>query len=162
MSVSVKCVSRQPQRPLPIKNMGPKKNTGRVKRAGFFLVMVLIVLVIATMAVKSFTGLMVAFDKSAYLSGDVVQARVAAESGAEMVRLVLADPPDARVELGGVFNNPNLFQAVPASMGIDGATPCNFSIVAPSINEYGQLAGLRFGLQNESARLNINALPTIE
>ncbi|QDT09352.1 type II secretion system protein GspK [Planctomycetes bacterium K23_9] len=132
------------------------------KRRGFFLVLVLIVIVIATMAVQSFTGLMVAFDKSAYLSGDLVQARVAAESGSEVIRLILADPPEARVDSGGVFNNANLFQAVPVSMGIDGATPCNFSVVAPSLNEYGQLAGLRFGLQNESARLNVNALPIIE
>ncbi len=131
-------------------------------RRGFFLVMVLIVIVIATMAVQSFTGLMVAFDKSAYLSGDLVQARVAAESGAEVIRLILSNPPENRVDMGGVFNNANLFQAVTVSTGADGATPCNFSVVAPAINEYGQLAGLRFGLQNESAKLNINALPIIE
>jgi hypothetical protein len=137
-------------------------NIRKAKRGGFFLVLVLIVIVIATMAVQSFTGLMVAFDKSAYLSGDLVQTRVAAESGSEVIRLVLADPPETRVESGGVFNNPNLFQAIPVSMGIDGNTPCNFSVVAPNLNEYGQLAGLRFGLQNESARLNVNALPSIE
>jgi hypothetical protein len=137
-------------------------NIRKAKRGGFFLVLVLIVIVIATMAVQSFTGLMVAFDKSAYLSGDLVQTRVAAESGSEVIRLFLADPPETRVQSGGVFNNPNLFQAIPVSMGIDGNTPCNFSVVAPNLNEYGQLAGLRFGLQNESARLNINALPSIE
>ena len=132
------------------------------KRRGFFLVLVLIVIVIAAMAVQSFTGLMVAFDRSAYLSGDLVQARVAAESGGEVIRLILSDSPEARVDLGGIYNNANLFQAIPVSMGADGATPCNFSVVAPSLNENGQLSGLRFGLQNESARLNINALPIIE
>ncbi|MGB7347049.1 MAG: type II secretion system protein GspK [Pirellulaceae bacterium] len=139
-----------------------KFNRVKIKRGGFFLVLVLIVIVIATMAVQSFTGLMVAFDKSAYLSGDLVQARVAAESGSEVARLILSNTPEMRFDAGGIYNNGNLFQAIPVSMGIDGNTPCNFSVVAPSLNEYGQLAGLRFGLQNESARLNINTLPIIE
>ncbi|MDC0288138.1 general secretion pathway protein GspK, partial [Rubripirellula sp.] len=37
-----------------------------------------------------------------------------------------------------------------------------FSILAPGLNDEGRLAGLRFGLQNESARLNVNALPILE
>ncbi|NND98932.1 MAG: general secretion pathway protein GspK [Pirellulaceae bacterium] len=133
-----------------------------LNRHGFFLVLVLVVIVIATMAAYSFTGLMVAFDKAAYLSGDLVQTRVAAESGSEVVRLVLADSPETRQSNGGIYNNPNFFQAITVSTGIDGATPCNFSVVAPDLDEYGRLSGLRFGLQNESARLNINTLPIIE
>ena len=134
----------------------------RSKRPGFFLVMVLVVIVVATMAAYSFTDLMIVYDRAAYLTGDLVQARVAAESGAEVTRLVLADPPELRDENGGVYNNPDLFQAIPVSLGIDGQTPCNYSIVAPALDENGLLSGVRFGLQNESARLNINALPILE
>ena len=134
----------------------------KIRRRGFFLVLVLIVIVIASMSVYSFTGLMVAYDDAAYLTGDLVQARVAVESGAETVRLVLAQPPNSRIDLGGIYNNPGLFQAITVSTGLDGATPCNFSIVAPDLSETGGLGGLRFGLQDESARLNINALPVIE
>ena len=47
-------------------------------------------------------------------------------------------------------------------LGDDNSTPSNFSILAPGLNDEGRLAGLRFGLQNESARLNINALPILE
>ncbi len=54
---------------------------------------------------------MVAYDDAAYLTGDIVQARVAVESGAEAVRLILSQPPDSRVDLGGMYNNPGLFQA---------------------------------------------------
>ena len=133
-----------------------------IKRRGFFLVMVLVVIVVATMAAYSFTSQMIAYDRSAYLSGDLVQARVAAESGSEMVRLMLADPPQVRTENGGTYNNPNLFQAVPVSLGLDNATPCNFTILSPGLDELGQLGGVRFGLQNESARLNVNSLPLID
>ena len=133
-----------------------------IGRRGFFLILVLIVIVIATLSVYSFTGLMIAYDDSAYLTGDLVQARVTVESAAEAVRLILAEPPETRVDFGGIYNNPNLFQAVTVSNGVDGVTPCNFSIVAPDLSETGSLGGLRFGLQDESARLNINALTIIE
>jgi len=134
----------------------------RQPRRGFFLVLVLIVVAVATMAAYSFSGLMLAYDESAYLAGDLVQARVAVESGAESIRLLLSQPPATRVDFGGIENNPALFQAINVSAGLDGLTPCNFSVVAPDLNEMGQLSGLRFGLQNESARLNLNTLSVLE
>lgn len=138
------------------------RNSIKSTRQGFFLVLVLIVVAIATMAVYSFTDLMLAYDDSAYLSGDIVQTKVNVESGAEAVRLLLSEPPELRVDYGGVYNNPQMFQAVNVSLGDDNSTPSNFSILAPGLNDEGRLAGLRFGLQNESARLNINALPILE
>ncbi len=142
--------------------MSQRTEIKMTRRGGFFLILVLIVIVIASLSVYSFTGLMVAYDDAAYLSGDIVQARVAVESGAEAVRLILAQPPDSRVDLGGIYNNQGLFQAVTVSTGIDGATFCNYSILAPDLDELGMYGGLRFGLQDESARLNINALTVIE
>ncbi|MDB4634185.1 general secretion pathway protein GspK [Rubripirellula sp.] len=138
------------------------RNSIKSTRQGFFLVLVLIVVAIATMAVYSFTDLMLAYDDSAYLSGDIVQTKVNVESGAEAVRLLLSEPPELRVDYGGVYNNPQMFQAVNVSLGDDNSTPSNFSILAPGLNDEGRLAGLRFGLQNESARLNVNALPILE
>jgi hypothetical protein len=131
-------------------------------RRGFFLILVLIVVAVATMAVYSFTELMLAYDDSAYLAADMVQARVNVESGTEMIRLVLSNPPESRVDMGGIYNNPQIFQAVVVSGGIDGTTPSNFSVVAPGLDEMGMYGGLRFGLQNESARLNINTLSILE
>lgn len=134
----------------------------RRQREGFFLVLVLIAIVIATMAVYSFTDLMVAYDDAAYLSGDLVQARVTVESASEALRLILAQPPDARAELGGVFNNPQLFQAVTVSADPEQETLSNFSVIAPGLSPTLGYAGIRFGLQNESARLNVNTLIVLE
>ncbi|MDA8743592.1 type II secretion system protein GspK [Rubripirellula amarantea] len=132
------------------------------RRNGFFLVIVLIVIAVATMAVYSFTELMIAQDDAAYLAGDVVQARVATESAGEAIRVMLAQPPSSRLDFGGTYNNAQMFQAV----SVNGATgtddSCNFSIIAPSLDANGSYAGIRFGLQNESARLNVNALPILE
>ena len=134
----------------------------RRPRRGFFLVIVLIVVAVATMAVYSFTELMLAYDESAYLAGHLVQARVNVESGAETVRLVLSNPPLSRVDFGGVYNNAQLFQAITITGGADGSPASNFSILAPDLTEMGTLGGIRFGLQNESARLNVNALVVLE
>ncbi|GAA5510786.1 type II secretion system protein GspK [Novipirellula caenicola] len=134
----------------------------RRSRHGFFLVLVLVVVAVATMAVYSFTELMVAYDDSANLSGDLVQARVNVESGVDTIRLLLSQPPTTRLDYGGIYNNPSMFQAITVSSGIDGVTPANFTVVAPGMTETGTFGGIRFGLQNESARLNINTLTVLE
>ncbi|TWU27005.1 General secretion pathway protein K [Novipirellula galeiformis] len=139
-----------------------RRRLAKRPRGGFFLVLVLVVVAVATMAVYSFTELMVAYDDSANLSGDLVQARVNVESGVDTIRLLLSQPPSTRVDYGGVFNNPSMFQAITVSAGVDGVTPANFTVVAPGLTETGTLGGIRFGLQNESARLNINTLTVLE
>ncbi|KAA1259422.1 General secretion pathway protein K [Rubripirellula obstinata] len=131
-------------------------------RRGFFLVIVLIVVAVATMAVYSFTELMVSHDDAAYLAGDVVQARVSAESGAESIRVLLAQPPQSRLDFGGTYNNAQLFQAMTVTSDLDADRQSSFSVISPSLDENGSYAGIRYGLQDESARLNINALPVLE
>ncbi|MFM8396996.1 MAG: hypothetical protein ACKOAH_04140, partial [Pirellula sp.] len=86
----------------------------------------------------------------------------AADSGIDAARLFVAYSRAARLEAGGTFNNPNTFQAIPVLQSPDPANPCNYTIIAPNLNEDGKYSGVRFGLQNESARLNLNVLPTID
>ena len=137
-------------------------NRSRRQREGFFLVLVLIVIVVATMAVYSFTDLMVAYDDAAYLSGDLVQARVTVESASEAVRLVLAQPPQGRRDLGGVFNNPQLFQAITVAADSQQENLTNYSVLAAGLSPTLGFSGVRFGLQDESAKLNINTLTILE
>ncbi|OUT60776.1 MAG: general secretion pathway protein GspK [Rhodopirellula sp. TMED11] len=133
---------------------GPRRN-------GFYIVMALVMIVVATYGVYSFSNIMVVYDDAAYLRGDIVRARAAAQSGIESVRLLLSNPPVERINMGGVYNNANLFQSVPVSAQDEGNV-CNFSIVAPSLTEEGSLGGVRFGLQDESTRLNVNTLIVLE
>lgn len=131
-------------------------------RRGFFLILVLVVVAVATMAAYSFTDLMIAYDEAAYLNHDRGQADLLVESGVEAVRVVLAQPPASRLQSGGVYQNPQLFQAVNVVPGTDASDRGNFTILAPALDELGQMAGVRYGLQNESARLNLNVLPALE
>lgn len=133
----------------------------RIRRRGFFLVLVLVVVAISTMAVYSFAELMLAADETAYLQGDLVQARLNMDSGIEAIRLTLASPPAERDAAGGVYNNALRFRGV-AITNIANGPVQRFTVVAPSLTDTGSLGGLRYGLQNESARINVNALLVLE
>ena len=132
------------------------------RRGGFFLVMVLVVIAVATLAAYSFTETMLAYNEASHLTGDQIQTRAAAESAIEMVRLILAQPADTRDSYGGLLDNAALFQAVTVVPPEVDGRPVNFSILAPGMDETGRLAGVRFGLRNESAKLNVNALIALE
>lgn len=132
------------------------------KRRGFFLIMTLVVVAMATMAAYSFTDLMLAYDEAAFINMDRGQAEQLVESGVDFTRLILSQPRAIRQESGGVFSNPALFQAANVIPGVDAMERGNFTILAPALDETGQLSGLRYGLQNESAKLNLNVLPTLE
>jgi len=145
----------------PKSRPGNPFNATGIKRRGFFLVLVLIVIVVATMATYSFTDSMIAADRTAYLEADLVKARAAADSGVEASRWMLAQPPGQREAMGDVWNNPAFFQAAVVD-GSDPADPVMFTAIAPGLTSDGELGGIRFGLQNESARLNVNALLILE
>jgi len=134
----------------------------RPRSRGFFLVVVLVVVAVATLAAYSFTETMLAYDEATHLSGDHVQTRAAAESGIEMTRLLLSQPADLRDSIGGVLNNPAMFQAVTIVSPEEDGRAVNFSIIAPGMDETGRLAGVRLGLRNESSKLNVNALIALE
>ncbi|TVQ01592.1 MAG: general secretion pathway protein GspK [Planctomycetaceae bacterium] len=122
----------------------------------------LVVVAVATLAAYSFTETMLAYDEASHLSGDHVQTRAAAESAIEMTRMMLAQPAEVRDSFGGIQNNPVLFQAITVVSPEADGRGINFSILAPGMDELGRLAGVRFGLRNESAKLNVNALIALD
>ena len=131
-------------------------NTGR-RRPAFLLVLVMLVIAMASLAMLNFSRAMLISNETSQISNSQLQARMSAESGAQAVRLFLSYPAGQRLNLGGTWDNPQ-FQArnvmpsdVPQHRG-------NFTIVAPGLDEVGSYGGVRFGLQNESAKLNLNLL----
>jgi hypothetical protein len=76
--------------------------------------------------------------------------------------LLLAYPRTERLALGGTWNNPTMFQAVNILPDVDPARRGNYTIIAPSLDEAGNYTGLRYGLQNESAKLNLNTLSQLD
>ena len=132
----------------------------RRRRSGFFLLIALIVITVATMAVYTFTETMVTLDDAAYLETDSAQADQCTLSAAAMLRVFLSQPIDARVAAGGTYNNPSMFQAVPISS--EAGETYSFSIIDTNLQPDGRLGGIRYGLRDESSRLNVNALPILD
>ena len=85
------------------------------------------------------------------LAGETIQARYAADSGIDEARLFLASPRLTRDEAGGTYSNTSAFQAIPILQGRGVNNQCNYSLVAPDMDETGRYASYRFGLHNESA-----------
>lgn len=129
---------------------------------GMILVVVLVVVALLSLAAYTFAALMVTHLGAAKLSGRQLQCRELVESGAEAVRLYLMLDETSRLDAGGEFNNPAYFQAMPVLMHEDATQRADFTVLAPNLDDLGNLAGVRYGLEDESTRLNLNALLTVD
>lgn len=86
--------------------------------------------------------------------GRALQARMLADSAAAYATGLLSLSDDDLFDLGGVYDNPDQFQRILVVDNADPQLQGRFSLVARD----AQTGLLRFGLQNESAKLNVNAL----
>jgi len=128
------------------------------KRRGVVLVLVLVVVVVLALAGFTFSELMLVEHKAADLSRRQAQARLCADSGLQMVRLFMAQPVETIDQLGGwyelaIADHPGVLVADSDAAVERG----RFAVVAPTVDEAGN-RDVRFGLEDESARLNMMTL----
>lgn len=126
-------------------------------RRGMALVLVLVAIALLSLAAYTFAELMYAEREAAWITGRGIQARALADSGCEFAMRFATQEPETLQELGGVFDNPDRFRGV---LALDGDAPRErgrFTIIAPTLSE-GTHAGIRYGLEDESTRLNLNTL----
>jgi hypothetical protein len=126
-------------------------------RPAFLLVLVMLVIAMASLAMLNFSRAMLISNEASQISNGRLQARCCAESGLQAVRLFLATPAAEREAMGGTWANPS-FQARNVVPHVWPQRRANYTILAPAMDEQGMYAGIRFGLQNESAKLNLNLL----
>lgn len=127
------------------------------RRRGIILILVLIVVAILALASLGFSELMLSERKAAQTSGRQVQARAMAQSGAELARQFLDREVQSQVDAGGSYDNAQRFSDV---LVVDDETPeerGHFSIIAPRIEDR-TITGIRFGLEDESTRINLAVL----
>ncbi len=128
-------------------------------RNGIVLVIVLVSVVFLALAAYTFSTLMVTQSQITKLAGRQVQSKCLVDSGIDYVRLYLAADDASIQELGGRYNNPNYFQAI--NVGLDETNVANigrFTVIAPALDQDGNPGGFRYGLTDESTRLNLNIL----
>ena len=139
-------------------NRSAMRRVPRHRRKAAILILVLVVVAMLALSAYTTTSFMVAENEGAILHGTQLQARSLVDSGASHARYFLELDPAVQRDLGGHYDNPQTFQA---QLVIDHPAPrsrARFGIVAPLVDDVGLLGGIRFGLQDESTRLNINAL----
>ena len=139
-------------------NKNNRKQILNSDRNGAILIIVLITILILSLSAYTFCALMLTEDEATRLTGRRVKTRYLVESGVEYTRLFLSKPEQDIRELGGRYNNP-LFQNVVVSVDPDDPELIGrFTVIASSLDDNGIPNGFRYGLVDESSRLNLNVL----
>lgn len=127
------------------------------RRNGIVLVLVMVVVTLISLAGLSFVLSLSTEGKAAYLHGDQLQLEQALASGEELLKAVCDASFDERQQRGGLSDNSRLFRGVVVAGEPDSGNNVLFSILSPQVED-GGIEGIRFGAQDESARLNLAAL----
>jgi type II secretory pathway component PulK len=127
-------------------------------RSGFTLIVVLVVVAFMSLGAYAFSELMLAEYRGTIAATRTTQARALADSGLEVILATLAEDRQVLMDQGGLYDNETFFRGL---MAVDDETAQGrgrIAIVAPQMDADGYYEGIRFGLEDESTRLNINTL----
>jgi len=126
-------------------------------RAGSALVVVLVVVVMLSYACYRFVDRAAVELLAARADADLSRLATCVDSGEELVRSLLRESPVQRKLLGGTYNNSELFRGRVVFGNEMSYDRERFTILSPRIAE-GKVAGLRFGLIDESSKISLQAL----
>jgi len=135
--------------------------TDRCPRDGMVLVLVLVVIAVVALAGLTFSELMLVERKAADLSCRQAQARCSADSGLQMVRLFMAQPIETIDQAGGWYDNAVQFQGILVAESDAAVERGRFAVISPTVDQTGG-RDIRFGIEDESSRLNLNILPAAD
>ncbi len=129
-------------------------------RRGSVLLVVLVVIALLALGAYSFSELMVSESHATGVFGREAQARACADSGIELAAAVLGRPTDDG-SFENVLHDPQHFGGVTLREADSPRGRARFSLVAPNESDPSGTT-LRFGLIDESSKLNLNALVAAE
>ena len=137
------------------------------QREGSILITVLVVVLMLTLTSAAYYNWSFAQYKSSDVTQRQLQTNMAAESGIEYLRYLLTQDKDYLASEGGLTNNPAVlnwgFTDSNGSLPEKAALRYRFAFISPAMDEaYGEFSGIRIGLENESAKLNLNTLLVID
>ncbi len=129
----------------------------RTRRGGAVLLVVVVVVVMLSLAGLSFVATMQSHRKAMRLESHRLQSAAAVASGIEAVKAFGELSGREQSEVGGSWDNAGLFRDVALSDDKTSRLRPRFSVTSPRTRD-DPSAGLRFGTENESARLHLGAL----
>jgi type II secretory pathway component PulK len=125
-------------------------------RRGSILLIVLVIIVLLALGAYAFTEMSVAENEATNMYGRTVMARAFAESGIDAAANSLADPTQ-RLQADPAMNRPDIYSAVLLRTADVARGRGRFSVIAGQT--YDQTgATMRFGLTDETGKLNLNQL----
>lgn len=124
-------------------------------RRGTVLLLVLVVVAILALGAYTFSEQMVSETEAAHMHGRQAETRAFADSGLELVAAVLENEETRDTDIN---NNPSQFRSIVMRESQASRGRGLFSVVASLENDPGSTT-VRYGLMDESARLNLNAIP---
>jgi type II secretory pathway component PulK len=126
------------------------------------LLIVMVVVVALSLSAYTFSELMLANRHGAKVNGKRIQTRYFVESGVSAIENFLKQDLATQTEFGGHFNNPQYFQLQTVLADTDLKSRGGFTVIAPVFDNTGNAVGVRYGLQDESGRLNLNLLSELD
>ena len=127
-------------------------------RAGSILLLVVVVVAMLTLAAFNFSQLMLSEYEASSMYLKDVQSRASADSGIEFVATLLGDR--AHLASQNLIHNPKLFMGQVVSASPHLKANARFTIISPVEHDTKNNA-IRYGLMDESAKLNLNYLPNM-
>ncbi|MBR5244339.1 MAG: general secretion pathway protein GspK [Thermoguttaceae bacterium] len=130
----------------------------RANRDGVVLLIVALVVAALTLGGATLLTLMQTERAATQTRGYDALARSVDRSAVAFLVGTLETSPEEREKIGGVYDNPSYFCAAPLLTLEDGGTATSrFTIVSPKFEE-DEIEGVRYGLVDESTRLNLDAV----
>lgn len=126
-----------------------------VPHSGMVLLVVVIIVALLSLAGYAFVALMNSELDATRQRGREMQMHYVTQSGVSLLESVATLSQFDRGWTGGTYDNPSLFCA--AAMTDDWSAvqaSARFTVVSPKIDG-GRMSGIRYGLVNESAKLNL-------
>jgi DNA uptake protein ComE-like DNA-binding protein len=155
---------RQPPA-LPGVQLGDKSSTSNRRRSrlvqarsGSVLILTLVVVAMLTLGAAAFFERMFAEHQAERAHGQQLQASQLADSGVEYMKVLLSRDPQQIQDAGGLYANPSLFQGIVVNDDPMADFRGRVTLFAPELTADGYFGGIRYGLENESARLNLNTV----
>ncbi|HUY93346.1 MAG TPA: hypothetical protein VMV10_31760 [Pirellulales bacterium] len=124
---------------------------------GMVLIVVLVAIVMLSLAGYTFAQLMFAEREAAWAHGQGMQAQALAHSGVAWMQQQSLQSSASLAQQGGWYNNPSLFRGVLVTHSELDPIPGRFTVLSPQM-QMGSVVGMRYGLEDESSRLNLNTL----
>lgn len=126
-------------------------------RAGMVLILVLVVVAMLSLAGFTFCEWMVTERSGAQAAVAEVQARAAAESAVELLRVAVEQPAAARLPGANLLDDPARFCSVALPLGQEPTDDlARLTVISPRTGP--DASGAAFGLDNQSSRLNLHAV----